>query len=520
MLKSSKALAMAMALILVVSVFLAGCGNNEGGQSQPTKTGEATTDAVGSKGNDNTEGTESAANLPEVRLSWYYPSNDLLGEENLVYDEVNKILKEKINATVDFKPISWGEYENKMKIMMAASEEFDILFTSNWFNNFQLAASKGNYLPLDDLLANYAPKTLASMSDDIWRATKLNGKIYAIPNQQIFARSSNMEMPKKFADKYGFNIDSVKRDTFKLEDLEPYLESFKNGEPDKYAFSLKWTELSGYYDMELLSGNEVPGAIYMKDDSLKVFNQFEAPEFMQNLETVNRWVEKGWFKSKELLAKKDQNLKPGEVFGGWFGGTWAPGGESQASQAYGTEIVRRPVSESILNNSGILATLTAISRTSKNPERAMMLLELMNNDEQLYNLLMWGIEGKHYTKNGNYIEPIKDAKYAAVPTWLLATMFRSYLIDGQPEDVWEQTKKVNEEAKPSPALGFTFDPTPVKTEVANASSVVKEYLEGLTYGILSVDKDYPVFIDKLKKAGSDKIVAEMQKQIDTWKASK
>ena len=43
---------------------------------------------------------------------------------------------------------------------------------------------------------------------------------------------------------------------------------------------------------------------------------------------------------------------------------------------------------------------------------------------------------------------------------------------------------------------------------------------GFPIAILSIDKDYPVFIDKLKKAGSDKIIEEMQKQIDAWKSSK
>ena len=163
-------------------------------------------------------------------------------------------------------------------------------------------------------------------------------------------------------------------------------------------------------------------------------------------------------------------------------GTWKPGVEAEASQAWGREMVEQPVSQSILNNSGVLATLDAISRTSKNSERAMMLLELINNDEGVFNLITWGIEGKHYIKkDGNYIETVKGTKYAVVPSWLLATTFRSYLVSGQPADVWDQTKKVNEEAKPSPALGFTFDPTSVKTEVANCSAVIKEYDDGLSY---------------------------------------
>lgn len=500
---------MISAVCLLISLLLAGCSKNSDSSQGANRTKESNAEA---------ETAIEQTPLPEVKLTWYYPSSDLLGEEALVYEEINKILKKKINATVDFKPTGWGEYEDKMKVMMASSEEFDMSFTSNWFNNFQLAASKGNFVPLDELLEEYAPKLLASMSDNIWKAARINGKIYAIPNQQIFARGSNMLMPKYFADKYNLDYNAFQREGFKLEDLEPYLESFKNGEPDNYPIKIDWSDLAGYYGIELLGGDGVPGAIYLDDTSLKVFNQFESDQFTQHLTLINSWATKGYFKSKELLSKKDQ-LDQAKVIGVWFGGTWKPGGEAEASLGWGAEMVERPISNSILNNSGILATLTSISRTSKNPERAMMLLELMNNDEELFNLLTWGIEGKHYTKDGKYIKKMDGSKYVGVPAWLLATTFRSYLLDGQPEDVWEETKKVNEDAQPSPALGFTFDPTPVKTEVANCNAVVKEYVEGLTYNILSMDEDYPVFIAKLKTAGADKVIEEMQRQIDEFKAA-
>ena len=129
--------------------------------------------------------------------------------------------------------------------------------------------------------------------------------------------------------------------------------------------------------METLSGDDVPGAVYLNDSSLKVFNQFESEQFKQYIALAKKWVDKGWFRSKDILTN-DANIKVGNDVGIWFGGTWTPGGEAQSSAVYGVEMINRPISESILNNSGVLATLDAISRTSKNPERSMMFLELLN----------------------------------------------------------------------------------------------------------------------------------------------
>jgi putative aldouronate transport system substrate-binding protein len=39
-------------------------------------------------------------------------------------------------------------------------------------------------------------------------------------------------------------------------------------------------------------------------------------------------------------------------------------------------------------------------------------------------------------------------------------------------------------------------------------------------GSADIETKLPEFLDKLSKAGSDKIVAEIQKQIDAWKATR
>ena len=58
--------------------------------------------------------------------------------------------------------------------------------------------------------------------------------------------------------------------------------------------------------------------------------------------------------------------------------------------------VDAPAGIAHLTTGGITATMQAINRNSKNPERAMMLLELLNTDKDLYNLLNFGIKDKHY----------------------------------------------------------------------------------------------------------------------------
>lgn len=510
MFKSSKVLSVVMALCLAISLTMAGCAKSNTGGTETAKPMETAT----------TAGTPAATPLPEVKLIWYVPGPYPQPEMNLVFDEANKIIKEKINATVDFRAYNFGEFQEKVKMAEAASEEFDIAFTAHWFNSYQSNVAKGAFIPIDDLLQQYAPTLWSSMPEATWNAAKINGKIYGVINQQIMARTANMEIVKEYADKYGLDLN-IDPETFKLEHLEPFFDKFMAGEPDKFPVIIHWANLTDYYGIEFPAGGDVPAALMYSDDSLTVINPFESEQFKSYLALAKSWVDKGYFKSKELItAQESGDLYSNGKVAVWFGGTWKPGGEVDASRIYNRPIADRAISPALLTTNGIIATMFGISRTSKNPERAMMLLELVNSDIELYNLLVFGIEGKHYNKtSGNYIEPVAENKYAASYSWVWGNNFNAYLTEGQPEDVWAQTKTLNESAQKAPSIGFTFDSEPVKTEIANSATVVKEYLDGLNSVFLNLDQDYPDFIEKLKKAGSERIIEEMQRQIDAWKAS-
>jgi putative aldouronate transport system substrate-binding protein len=110
-----------------------------------------------------------------------------------------------------------------------------------------------------------------------------------------------------------------------------------------------------------------------------------------------------------------------------------------------------------------------------------------------------------------------DAGYAPNQSWVFGNVFNSYLQEGQPSGTWEETQKQNETAPVSYLTGFSFDLEPVKTEVANMKSVFDEYMPALTTGTVSPSEKYDEFINKYKKAGLEKVITEVQRQLDEWK---
>lgn len=60
----------------------------------------------------------------------------------------------------------------------------------------------------------------------------------------------------------------------------------------------------------------------------------------------------------------------------------------------------------------------------------------------------------------------------------------------------------------------------VKSEIAALDSVLAEYRLGLENGELDPEEYLPKFIQALREAGIEKVIAEKQRQLDSWVAEK
>ena len=99
-----------------------------------------------------------------------------------IRDSLNAILKEKINATLEPLMVSWGEYRDKLPLIYASGEAYDLVYVANWCN-YSAEALKGPFLELSELMPIYAPKTYAEMeADGTLETAKVNGSLYMVPS--------------------------------------------------------------------------------------------------------------------------------------------------------------------------------------------------------------------------------------------------------------------------------------------------------------------------------------------------
>ena len=322
MINIKKVISLLIALVLLVSFVFTGCGNTNAGSAESTQKADTV--------NVSTVQPTTQEELKPVTLKYVLPVTGSLKQADEVFAEANKITESKIKTTVTYEQINFGDYDNKTKLMIASNEEFDICFTSNWCNNYYQNVARGALVDLTDLLDKYASGTKASMSDGVWAATKIKGRIYGIPNQQIFGRKFGTFYRKDLVEKYKFDYLSVKT----LQDIEPFLKIVKENEKDVVPIENLnggiYQTIQNYFGFDWIVGANIPGAVRNFDGSMKVFNQFESTEFRDFLKLMRDWYKKGYIQKD---ASNGQSLRAQAKYAVVSDAVSKPGGVEEFSSS-------------------------------------------------------------------------------------------------------------------------------------------------------------------------------------------
>lgn len=463
-------------------------------------------------------------------ISWYLVGNGQPDDIAAVQEEANQYLLNKIGATITITCYDWDSYDENMKDMIDDNEPFDICFTSNGINSYRENVVKNAFLaindpegPAGDLLAQYAPNTKELLGTDFLSGSAINGKNYALPCNKEKGHNWGILFREDLVDKYSFDLNTIK----KIEDLEPLLKTIKEKEIGIEVFGVT-SEQSPYLllDWNRISDNKLPAALYADNRDTKIINEFETPESQSMLNTLHRYYQAGYIRKDVATLSSDhiETVKEaGKVFA--YCSSLKPGKDAEVTAKSNYRWVQVDITSPVMSNLEATDSMMAISATSADPVTAMKFLELLNSDKYFNNLINFGIEDRHYTKTGDEtIEPISDSGYDEMLgiQWVIGNQFLNYLLPGENYQKWPKLLTYNEEAGENKLnnLGFYFDSERVKTQVAASQAIYMEFIPTLVTGTADPNTTLPKFINKLKAAGFDDIIEEMQMQFDQWLAEK
>lgn len=486
--------------------------------------------------------SQAEEQLPYAKIDWYIGLNPL-PDVSIVNDALNEYLMEKLNCEVNLIYMESKEWEEKIGTMIASGQDMGILgFGSQSKSDYVIESQRGSFYPMDELLQEYGQETLALFDQEIWDAMKINGSIYGIPSLKDNGYFISLVYNKDMADEFGIDIDAVDYSNFR--DLEDLFREVKAKRDEKYP---DWADRPIVWNVDRAYPYNFAFETFLNDSFLAicnidgimdiegyddgtVFNLYETPEYLEYALQKQRLVDEGIYAYDYEIIKEWQYDGSNFAWVGW-------GYTYMQNNLYGD------VFESAMKISDTLWTETnnyfsagtAISANCAHPEQAMRILNLVNTDPFMATMMRFGVEGTHYTydADGNMTfegtsnnDPAQRAYYYwyGAPIGNLTIVNAPESLTGPDGIMLTKMVEYNEASIVPRHMGFVFDTSPVVNELAACTSIVLEYQEELQKGQLNSQEDVQdtveEFVEKLKANGSEKIVAEVQRQIDEWEASR
>jgi putative aldouronate transport system substrate-binding protein len=513
--KSIKGLPLLLAVIMLFSVILAACSGGNG-NNEPANGGEAS--------NKPSNGSEQEE---EVTLKFYF-GGDKKAATDEVWAKVSEYVKAKgLNVKFDINFIPFGDFKEKMLVMAASGDSWDMNFDGDWLSYKQMAA-KGSYMALNDLLPEFAPNLYKKYEEQgTLQAATVNGEIVGLPWTMKMNERKFTGWRSDLTEKAGLDYPNGSVKT--IEDVDKLLRDLKKAYPNERISRTPPVSLIMIRD-EWVDLNFHGLGFYLSDPKVTVQAVEQQPFYLEAAKLAKVWYDDNLINRDAMIDKSDEaaEWRNGKKLFTVTSHEWVSANPGFSDPAYKMESSELYPDKRFINRTA-LANVVAINRNSKNPERVLRLLDMIETDKTLYDLVQYGIEGKTYVLNGEtaeYPEGMETTtsnymEWGGQWAFWKPQFMRPTMTYGP--DFWVKEAEFASEERNvnSPIDGLFIAEDAMKNEIAKRDTASDELNRPIEFGVVKdVEKAVAEYIETQKKNGLDTIIAETQKQIDAFLASK
>ncbi len=529
-------------LVSAMMLSMAACGSEPAGGGNASSggagNGDAASGAPAAAGS-----TSSGSELEPVTLKMYFGGCDSVTDDTQVMEAVNAYLKEKINVTLE--PIwgTWSDLDQNISLSLQGGDDVDIYFTCSWSSNeYNKFARDGYWVRLDNegnnLIEKYASDLWSMLPDVLTQGAAVEGAdgfgVYAVPGYKDIATQNCWDINVPLLEKYGYTVEDIRNtDYYGFGEI---LETVKQGEGgDFYPLLVEGAVLermvtnsiivtgdsgTGNFMSYYLDPNDVsqPGSL-----GVRIENKFVTDEFLKFAEQTREYFNAGYIDPACANTEQANDIRTQKQLSGqYLIGTqsYSLGYELQATQEREFEVAMVPCTDAYVDTTSSQGAMMAISTVSKNPERAMMFLNLLNTDPVLMNLLNYGVEGVHYNLQDGLVEFTEERSQYQPWTNGMGNVTILAPTVAQGADFWDGFKAYYGEAKEIPLLGYSYNSENMQTKMGNVANVVAEYLIPLCTGAVDPNEKLPEFLEKLEQAGINDILEDANAQLNAFMEAK
>ena len=459
--------------------------------------------------------------------------------------ELNKILQEKVNATLELNYIGWTDYLANYNLTLAAMDgSVDLVVTADdWLDAWQ-NVDRGAFMEIpDEMIQTYAPATWQQVDEfgdwDMCRYT--DGNIYLIPEDNYKQWTNHGFIYRlDWAREAGLE-DGV----HSWDDMTTYFQYCLDTFPDMIPWDVNGgssvSECTGGY-LASAGAETYPligisaGIVGYADNQVKCQYLEETDALVAYGNLMKSWAEMGVWRTDVLnnsTSDTRQAFREGRgAVDQHHTETWtglvSPGDPNNVFYQedpdaevgffwFGEE-------NDFLVNLSILHGALALSSGSQNPERALMVYDLIRNDPECYRLFMYGIEGEQYVLVDDNMferpEGYVDSEDKVDTAFWAGRNDTVGLRNAQLN--WDAIDALYAEydavAVDNPYLQFIPVTDEISGTMSTLNEIVTNYTKLLTHGQFqgTAEECVAEFQDQLRAAGVEDVIANVQAQMDAF----
>ena len=493
-----------LAFVLLASVFVTACGEEEIDETLEFNEGNNTTHAMtitlwGIKGENTTD--EAVALVEEamsaitkadyktnIKLNLFTEDEYIEAVEARIAEvseikakreaEENKVTLDKLLGLVFEEEEEETVYEDETVINEIGlpeivypevdDDQLDIFYIPDYDTYLKYVQAE-HLSMLDTEIDTTGKKLKTFIHPNILDATKIDGMNYAVINNKPVGEYTYLLLNKALMDKYYYDTDSITQ----FDMADEFIMDIGRNEPGIVPVLGEFECLGVQFftpdGKPSVVGNTLPTSAYKNANAYGVPRiVFQANSYVDHLRLLKKYESFGYL--------GDGTADVGEFAVGVVRGNAAD--VAKYAEQYDVKVLQKPyVDNSIYND------MFAISAYTKDLARSMQILTAINTNTELRNIFGYGIEGVHYKRDVDGVV-VKINNDYDTELRFTGNMFIAYPPEGSYPTVWEDCKAQNLELRDAPYFGFVYEDLISEESIKEIAAISETYfaeLENVTY---------------------------------------
>ena len=457
------------------------------------------------------------------------------------FDEVaalaNELMAKKINTTVNFNFVSFGDYDQKLSLYLTSEDGVDLIYGASWLG-YTDYVKNGAYKGFDwDFVQTYMPLTAEQQAKSSWKETQFGDLYYGVPNNRCDISWNGAWTRQSLLDKYGYKAEDI--DSF-----EKLIEFLDKVAADTAETGIYPINCQGSYPMEAFHWFTTryhlwdvnAGAAHWMVWPYNTDKEFVVEDLKWFAETdeyrafalqMAEFYKKGYFPASVISNSTmiDDNYLNGvsAILNN------APTSYSNLASKITDDT---PVflncywdDECRTRRGNYMVYASCFPARSQNSERAAVALDCMKFDPEVHAILQGGIEGRHYILNAedNTYTPGPEASKYPFGSW---THMAAINNDSDPTleldpEIAKYMNMYYAAVVPSetfPINGFNYNSEKYEAELSSCTALMNQFRFSFCFGLFGDQTEAKLdeFIAQMKALGIDEICQDYRDQLSAY----